>query len=240
MNKKIPFFIIALGLSFFSATSAFAAPESQSSEQNEYEKSIQAVVRNKEYYKQGKIEFGAHAGLMPYDSLVDHFMVGGRLTWHFADHFGWEIVDFQLPFASTTSYTTDLVSSKTLTNLQVQKIKMMASSNFVLTPLYGKMRFLGSSVLHYDIYLVAGLGFAQGDVVQYAKSGATVGESLVSSSGSPMFDFGLGFKLFLNHAMGLTVDLRDYVTLPTIYGSSNPKSNFSVLFGLTFFLPTFG
>src|SRR5262245_5650497 len=79
------------------------------SPQDEYEKSIEAVVRHKLYYKAGHFEVGGTAGVMPYDSLVSHIMFGGRLTYHFADHYGWEIADIQLGLPSVTNYTTDLV-----------------------------------------------------------------------------------------------------------------------------------
>lgn len=233
---------LALGFCLFCSGFALSDPPKDDPQQNEYEKTIEAVVRNKQFYKAGRFEFGGLVGVMPYDSLMDHYMVGGRFIWHFSDHYGWEVVDLQVPFPATTSYTTDLVSSKGLTNLQAQKIQWMATTNFVVSPLYGKLRLFGSSIMHYDTYIVAGLGYGQFDVFQYSTTavGAAVSERVLVAGGGPMFDFGLGFKLFLNSAVGLNVDLRNYVTLPTVYGSAHPKSSFSLLIGLSFFLPTFG
>ena len=240
MTHKSLASFLAAGLILFGATSALALPTTLSSSQNDYEKSIEAVVRNKQFYKAGKFEVGGFGGLMPYDSLTDHYMLGGRLTWHISDHYGWEVLDVQVPFATTTSYTTDLVKSKSLVNLQLQRLKLLAGSNFLLSPLYGKVRFLGASVLHYDLYMVAGLGYAQTQINKYGVSGGNVVETTLSTKGAFMFDFGFGMKFFLNNAMGLVVDFRDYVTMTQLYGKTSPKSNFSVLFGLSFFLPTFG
>lgn len=235
--------LFAAGLILLSATSALALPTTLSSSQNEYERGIEAVVRNKNFYKSGKFEVGGFAGLMPYDSLTDHYMLGGRLTWHLSDHYGWEVIDLQMPFGTTTSYTTDLVSAKGLVGgVQVQKLKLLASSSFLMSPLYGKLRFLGASTIHYDMYLVAGLGFAQNQIMRYTTTGTNgpVSESVMSSGGAFMFNFGFGFKVFMNNTMGLVIDVRDYVTMTQLYGKTSPKSNFAVLFGLTFFLPNFG
>lgn len=209
--------------------------------QDEYERSISSVVRNKLFYKSGKIELGFNGGIMPYDSLVNHYLAGGRLTWHFSDHYGWEVIDAMLTFPTTTSFTTNLVSSKGISNLQTTRLNMLFSSNFLLSPIYGKMRFFGSSVLHYDLYVVAGLGAANNDTLKVSTPGtAQPATELVLRSGfNPMFDFGLGFKIFINRAMGLVFDMRDYVVYAPVYGTYQLKSNFSVALGLSFFLPTF-
>lgn len=233
--------IVAVGLSLFSAT-CLGIATNPASGQDEYEKSVGAVVRNKEFFKAGHFDVAATAGLMPYDSLMNHYQVGGRLTWHVSDHIGWEIVDLNLPFGSPTGYTNELVSTQGLTNgVQAEKIKLMAASNILISPLYGKLRFFGASVIHFDIYLAAGLGYHSSEITKYSGStGGPVTETVIGSKGGFLFDVGLGLKLYPSRFMGLTVDLRDYFTTPTLYGNSSPKSNFTVTFGAVFFLPSFG
>lgn len=242
--KKISYVgLLGLGLSLglLWSASAHAIEQELDASQNDYEKSISSVVRRKNFYKADRFEIGGFAGLMPYDSLMNHYMVGGRLTWHFSDHFGWEIADAHVTFPSTTSYTTDLVSGKSLTGgVQVQRTKLMAASNFLVSPLYGKLRLFGASTLHFDLYLVGGLGFHSSEIMNYALTGGTVTETVLNSNGGLMFDFGFGAKMFFNNAMGMVIDFRDYFTMTTIYGKTAPKSNFTVMLGLVFFVPTFG
>lgn len=226
----------------FFAFRVTAIESTASSSQREYEKSINAVVQNKLFYKSGRIEAMGTAGVMPYDSLTAHYMLGGRLNWHLSDHYGWEILDAQLAFPSVTGFTRNLVSSKNISNLQTPKIKMLAGSGFLLSPVYGKIRFFGRQVLYLDIYLVFGIGAANTEILQVSSTGQDQppAENILKTNWDPMFDFGLGVKIFLNRAMGLVIDLRDYVISSQTYGRASLKSNFSVFGGLTFFIPTFG
>lgn len=228
--------VLALGVSF----SAHAAKSTIGKDQKDYERSIGSVVRHKMYYKAGRIEVAGTAGVMPYDSVTAHYMFGGRLNWHFSDHFGWEILDFQMAFPNVTGFTKGLVFTKNVSNLQVVKLKMLAATGFILSPAYGKIRVLGRQVLYLDFYITAGLGMANTEIVQLANNNtAEPTQTSQRSAWDPMFHFGLGFKIFLNRAMGLIIDMRDYVISSPTYGTTSLRSNFSVFGGLVFFLPTF-
>jgi outer membrane beta-barrel protein len=207
--------------------------------QTDQERSMSAVVRNKYFYKAGRIEIGGTAGAMPYDSLVNHYMLGGKATWHLSDHYGWEILDAQLAFPAVTGYTSDLVKAKGISNLQTSKLNMILTTNLLVSPIYGKIRFFGSQVLYFDFYFSGGPGVARTETIKLSNSGGTAVTSSVRTGFEPAFDFGLGFKIFMNNAMGLMVDFRDYVTYTEVYGKKALKSNFSVFAGLSFFLPTF-
>lgn len=212
--------------------------------QGEYEREIGAIVRNKRFYKAGKLEFSGGVGLMPYDSVYSNLSFGGRGTWHFGDHYGWEILDVQMVTGSTSGFTTSLVSGAggagQLVDLQAVQSKMFIGSNFLLSPIYGKIRFFGAQVVYFDIYTVAGLGVAKTETHKFSGSGGTVSDTIVNSGMDPMATFGLGFKIFFGSGLGILVDLRDYVSLSTAYGSKSAHNAFVVNFGLAFFLPGFG
>ncbi len=233
---------IALGwlLSFVFVSGALGSVSAASDPQKDYERSVEAIVRQKLYYKAGRIEVGGAVGVMPYDSVINHIMAGGRLTWHLSDHYGWEILDAMLTFPTVASFTTNLVSSQSISNLQTVKLKMMFGTNFVLSPLYGKIRFFGRQVIHLDMYFVGGFGAASTETLKFSStSNSPAVQSTVTTGFDPMFNFGLGFKIFLNSAMSLNLDFRDYVVYSQVYSGRSLKSNFAVYGGLSFFLPTF-
>lgn len=220
---------------------AFAAPDPIRNEQSEYERDIGAIVRNKLYFKQGRMEVGFLGGVMPYDSLINHYTFGGKFQWHLSDHYGWEVADVHMALGSVTAFTRNLVREKGLSNLQTTKIKLLASSNFLISPVYGKIRFFGSQVLYFDVYFVVGLGMANTETIKLASTGQTVeGVETVANSGfDPMFDFGIGFKIFATSNIGILIDMRDYVISSTSYGDRHLKSNFTVSAGASFIFPGF-
>ena len=238
MKKSLPFAVCLLSL-FFSCSFCRAADHNA---QDDYEKEIESVVRHKHFYKAGKFELGVLAGVMPYDSIINHYMIAGRATWHISDHYGWEVLDLQKAFPSVTGYTTNLVAQYGITNLQTVKIQMMASSNFLLSPVYGKIHFFGRQVLYFDIYAVGGGGMANTQILQVATPsvGGAVSQNILKTGWDPMFDLGFGFKIFTSDGLGLLIDMRDYVVDSTVYNNPTLKSNFAVYAGLSFFLPWFG
>lgn len=205
-------------------------------EQSESEKESNSVVRNKIYYKPGKLELAATAGLMPYDDVTNQYFLGGKVAWHLSDSWGWEVLDAQKSFASTTSWANNLVKDKKLSNLQTVQLDYAATTNILFSPFYGKVRVFGSSIVYFDLYTVLGGGLARTKTIKLSDNNP---ESTLRTGFDPMIDFGLGFKFFLNQSMGLILDLRDYVTFSENYGKRSPKSNYTVFLGLNFFLPNF-
>ena len=143
--------LLALILLIVTTPTLWAAKTKSNDSQSDFERGIEAVVRNKYFYKKNKIEVGALAGVMPYDSVVNHVLVGGKATWHLTDHFGWEIADVQLGLPSITSDIKDKVTAKSLTNVQFSEITLLATTNLLVSPIYGKVRFFGNQVLYFDI-----------------------------------------------------------------------------------------
>jgi len=231
---------LVIAVVLFLSSPAVALKEVTGESQREYEKSVEAIVRNKHFYKSGRLEVGFDAGTMPYDSIVNHYMFGGRAAWHFSDHYGWELIDLQTVFPAVTGYALDLAREKGISNLQTIEIRNLVGTNFLLSPFYGKIRFLG--VIYFDIYVVAGLGVGNTQTLKIssAATGVEPLTSVVTTGWDPMVTLGFGFKIFLNNAMGLSVDLRDHLLTSQIYGGKRLMSNFSVFGGLSFYLPIFG
>jgi len=236
-------FIVKLFLSFFLllvtvvSNLALSAPTlALPGNQEAFEKESGLVVRNKLYYKPGKLEFAGTAGLMPYDDVNNQYFVGAKATWHWTDYWGWEVVEFQKAFASTTDWVKNLVASKSITNLQTAQLNYLATSNIIFSPFYGKVRVFGSSLVYFDLYAVLGGGFASTRTVKLSNGNP---ESEVRTGMDPVVDFGVGFKVFMGPSFGLLLDLRDYLTFSETYGRRSVKSNYTVFLGLNFFLPSF-
>jgi len=217
------------------------ADEGISTSQADDERTSETVVRNKLFYKPGKLELSPVLGVMPFDSVVNHFLAGGRLTWHLSDHFGWEILDVTLALPSVTEYAKNLVRADDLSNLQANKLKLILGTNLLYSPMYGKFRFIGNSILHFDIYAVGGLGFTNTEVVQLVSTGTGTAptETVLKATWDPTLNFGFGFKFFITDVAGLLLDFRDYFTYSEAYGKKRLASHFGANLGLSIFIPPF-
>ncbi len=213
-----------------------------SESQQKKEASIEAVVRNKFFDKAGHIELTPTAGIMPFSSLFNQYYAGGRLLWHLHDHYGWEIADVQFSSSSMTSYANDVVVQNQISNVQTAVLKWWGTSNFVLSPFYGKYHLWGHTVLEFDFYLVAGIGAANAQVEQLSATitSTSVSPTRISTNIVPVFDVGAGTRIFLSRSLGVVIDLRDYLSYVNLYNSNTIQSNFALSAGLSFFLPGFG
>lgn len=211
--------------------------------QSEYENSIGAVVRNKIHYKSGHVEVQLAGGVLPYDSVLSTFMAGGRFIWHLSDHLAWEVIDGHMFFNKIGGFTTGLLQSKTnITNLQTPRLKFIASTNLLVSPLYSKIHIGGRWDLFFDIYLALGVGLASTETIKFASTGASSdpSESIVRSGFDPAFNVGLGFKIYLTGGIGLTLELRDYIVHTETYGAKRLHSFYTTMVGLAFFIPSLG
>ncbi len=80
-SKALTVFVLCV------AARAFAVTDTIKPAQADYERTIHAVVRAKNFYKEGRLEIAPVIGIMPFNSLISHYAFGGRLTWHLHDHF---------------------------------------------------------------------------------------------------------------------------------------------------------
>ncbi len=236
--------LAVVSFALFASAARADAPEIGGS-QNTYEKENKTVLRNKRFYKSGKLELGVSAGILPYDSLFNHYMLGARATWHISDHFGWEILDYQKPFASVTSFTTSLVSDpppgKAITALDAVKLKNSFGTALLMSPFYGKIRFFGAQVLYLDIYVVTGVGMINTETIRFSNNGSTsYTETSMVNAWDLSINYGVGFKIFLSNAFTLFFDLRNYMANSQKYGTKAFRSNFNVSGGVSFVLPNFG
>ena len=96
------------------------------------------------------------------------------------------------------------------------QMQWSAGANFMLIPLYGKISFASEVDPGYDLFLTAGGG--AGGSRRLLRDGSF--DQVVT----PVFNFGLGLRFYLNRLIGIRLEMRDY-----FYPESDPGQS-----GLTF------
>ncbi|MBI4818246.1 MAG: outer membrane beta-barrel domain-containing protein [Deltaproteobacteria bacterium] len=93
----------------------------------------------------------------------------------------------------------------------LHQIQWMGIIDLVLVPLYGKMSFASELDPSYDLFILAGGGFAglrkQSGYLDKASGNDT---REYSTASKPIFNFGLGLRFYFSKLVALRLEFRDY------------------------------
>ena len=180
-----------------------------------------------------KNELYAAVGVLPMDAFYKGVTFGAGYTYHFSHHFAWEVFQFLASSNIDTGLKEDLQNVFSIEPSSFREVKMLANSNVVFVPLYGKMSWLNRQVIQMELYLTAGPGIAR--YKEYVRQGAEgyAEENKYSFSAN----FGMGLRFFLNESFSVRLDLRDYVNF--IDGGPDHAAYFSLGLGWNFRMPKF-
>ena len=189
------------------------------------------AVQKKEY--QLKNELHAAVGVLPMDAFYKGVTFGGGYTYHFSHHFAWEVFQFLYSSDIDTGLKEDLQNIFDVEPSAFREIKMLANSNIVFVPLYGKMSWLNRKVVQTELYLTGGPGIAQyKDYVRQGAEGYSEENKYYFSA-----NFGIGVRVFLSKAFSCRLDLRDYMNF--VEGSLDNAAYFSLGLSWNFRMPRF-
>jgi outer membrane beta-barrel protein len=183
---------------------------------------IKAVSR-KTFLKAGRFEFEPHAMMTVNDSFFRTFAAAGRLAWHLDDAFALEIGGgYIAPFMVQTLEPVDLLrDSGALINVD-NKPFALVDVGLTFSPVYGKVAFLGDSIINFDGFLSAGVGGTFDN-----------GADLVH----PTMNVGIGARVFLTRWLVVRADLRDYIYPQDKLDISTLQNLMFIGLGLGFYFP---
>lgn len=156
------------------------------------------VVQKLLYGKEGRFEFGADLGWIPFDSYTTTPVVGVYGLKHFSEELGVEV-------AAHGGYSLENFTYKQLTSdaygIAPDAYGHIAdvAADLQWSPIYAKMNWRGNKVLHHDVYGLVG------GVLSVEKALMPDGDVAFSPGAS----VGLGMRFFLNQNSALRVQIRD-------------------------------
>lgn len=192
--KKITLLLLVLSWSW--AHAAFGQEEEESAKTL---KDRIKSVSNRLYLKSGRLELT----LLPLtsfslnDAFFQKFGGGLQLAYHLSDAFAIQVM-------GTYSLNTDTGNatyhgSRPSTNIPYAgERSYLFAADLTWAPLYGKISLASEWTLHFDTYLLAGLGGIGGELQNASSFGF---------SGT----FGLGARFFLTRTFALKLELMDFV-----------------------------
>ncbi|MBW1808331.1 MAG: outer membrane beta-barrel domain-containing protein [Deltaproteobacteria bacterium] len=158
-------------------------------------------VSNRMFTKSGRMELTVYplTSISLNDAFYQKLGGGVGFAYHFSDMFSLQALvtySLNLDAGHATSYT---ISTETETKVPYAgKRKLLAGVDFCWSPIYGKISLASEWIMHFDTYIMAGLGGIQGEQV----SGSSFG-----FAGA----VGLGARFFFNDTFALKFEIKDYM-----------------------------
>jgi outer membrane beta-barrel protein len=186
------------------------------------------AVQRKGFLKRHRWELGLELPVSLNDPFYQKVGVGGRLAYNVDETFA-----LALRGAYYWSIRTDAVREGNLafeSQLLSSALRGQAMLDGIWSPVYGKIAWLGSQIVHFDVYLLAGFG-----AVWSSTSSAPRNEGPHIAT-----DIGLGIRFYPRSWLALDggVIATLYPDQPSLSVPSSIQKVVAAHLGLTVFFPT--
>ena len=156
------------------------------------------VVQKILYTKKGKSEYGVHLGLMPFDAYTITPKIDLTYGQHLSEELMWE-GGLGLGYGLKNSTFSELEGPSYGITPDAYRYLSSVHATAQYSPIYAKMTWDGSNILHHDIYALGG--------AVLAVEQAFMADEAISIA--PGVSIGLGARVFLPGGGVIRVQLRD-------------------------------
>lgn len=175
-------------------------------------------VRPRLIQKAGRHELSVMGGVYSADLLSSSYLLGGAYTFHVTEGLGLEA---GFGYSRADSQIVRIIENdRGITLLRVDAPVFIYQAHLIWSIAYGKMRWFGSGISRFDLYLSLGGGITDNQTAR----GLT-------------FSGGFGLKFYLAEWLALRIDVRDQVLQQEVLGESVVVNNIAATLGLSVFFP---
>lgn len=167
-------------------------------------------VQKKPFAQAGRLSLEPAASVSVSDPYWQHVGGGARLGWHVAEALTLEAS--ALAFAALPTEDLRIAKRELHSQIVAARTAGLATADAVWAPAYGKVA-LGSRILHFELYALAGAGAA--------FTGAASGGPLTAR---PALDLGGGERLFFSDSLALRVGVAAHFYPTTVDVGGAPLS----------------
>ena len=173
-------------------------------------------VQRRDFLKKHKFEIGALGGYYASDALSSTYSYGGAVAFYPSEDFGLEVlvtrtpIKFRLeePFSSFDAEQHFTPSAAT-----------QAIASLLWSPIHAKFKFTEATIIHGDIFALAG-------------AGRTFHESVLGLT----WEAGFGLKLYFSRFVSFRLEIRDFLIPQEVLGRGRSTNNLTILGGLSLWL----
>ena len=173
-------------------------------------------VQRRDFLKRHRFELSGLGGFYASDALSSTYSYGGAVSFYPSEDFGVEVLVTRTPMQFR------LEQPFTAFDQQMHfqpSVAWQGMFSLLWSPIHAKLKFSETTILHGDLFVVAGAGRTADPTVQ----GLT-------------WEAGLGAKIYFNRFLSFRLDLRDFLLPQEVLGRGRITNNVTVLVGLSLWL----
>jgi outer membrane beta-barrel protein len=170
-------------------------------------------VQRRDFMKRHRFELSGVGGYYASDALSSTYVYGGALAFYPAEDFGLEALLTRSPVQFRLEEPYDKF---TLERHFVSSTAWQGIFSMLWSPIHAKFKFTESTIIHGDVFAVAG-------------AGRTFHESVLGLT----WEAGAGFKLYLAKYLAFRFDVRDYLIPQEVLGRDRITNNVTALGGFS-------
>lgn len=173
-------------------------------------------VQRRDFLKKHRFELSGLGGFYASDALSSTYSYGGALAFYPSEDFGLEVLVTRSPmqFRLEEAFT----AFDQQTHFQ-QSIAWQGIFSLLWSPIHAKFKFTEETILHGDLFAVAG-------------AGRTADPTVLGLT----WEAGAGAKLYFNKYLSFRLDLRDFLLPEEVLGRGRITNNVTLLAGLSLWL----
>lgn len=173
-------------------------------------------VQRRDFLKRHRFELSGVGGFYASDALSSTYSYGGALSFYPSEDFGLELLVTRSPVQFRLE---EPFNAFTKEEHFVPGDAWQAIASMSWSPIHAKFKFTEQTIIHGDLFAVAG-------------AGRTFHDSVLGLT----WEAGAGFKLYLTKRLAFRFDVRDFLLPQEVLGRGRITNNVTVLGGVSLWL----
>jgi len=173
-------------------------------------------VQRRDFLKKHRFEIGAVGGWYASDALSSTYSYGGALAFYPSEDFGLEVLVTRTPMKFRLEEPFNAFDAE---RHFTPSIAYQGVASLLWSPIHAKFKFTEATIIHGDIFVLAG-------------AGRTFHESVLGLT----WEAGFGLKLYFSRFVTFRLEVRDFLIPQEVLGRGRSTNNITILGGLSFWL----
>ena len=173
-------------------------------------------VQRRDFLKRHRFEIAAVGGYYASDALSSTYSYGGAVAFYPSEDFGVEVLVTRTPMKFRLEEPFNAFDQE---QHFIASAAFQGIASLLWSPIHAKFKFTDATIIHGDIFALAG-------------AGRTFHETVLGLT----WEAGLGLKLYFSRFVTFRLDVRDFLIPQEVLGRGRSTNNITILGGFSLWL----